>query len=308
MNPKEKEMFLVHAINNPQLKSLGKYEFKEPWHEGRDLEKLQAYIARVEAEAALIAAETEDLDSKSSSAAKASKGGEGGATTTPHDIVSTTIIDPFELTGRYHKGWEFNSETLILSLEHDQGEKSTYKLDIPSFENAQLIKITPENESLINKEFVSNIQRGSNFGQCKAIGFMNGGRVTGYEGLSLETNEFIQSKQVHVNCQAYVDGDYILIPKRSGEDAFYGGLDLYKKNGNHVQSIDFEEIPYVEVEKGQGIIFEADESGQNAKSAIYFCIEFTEHEYETDPEDEHGTVQKDAFESIFFWGLPDQCP
>jgi hypothetical protein len=256
INPKEKEMFLVQAIiNNPQLKSLGKYEWnKEPWSE---------------------------------------KG-----------------VD--ELTGRhwykYHKGWEFNSETLILSLENDQREKCTYKLDIPSFENAQLIKITPENESLINKELVCNIQRGSNFGRCKAIDSFIDGRVTGYEGLSLETNEFIQSKQVHVNCGAYVDGDYILVPKSSGEDAFYGGLDLYKKNGNHVQSIDFEEIPYVEVQKGQGIIFEADESGQNAKSAIYFCIEFTEYEYEPHPVLEYVVNQKDAFESIFFWGLPDQCP
>ena len=231
INPKEKEMFLVQAIiNNPQLKSLGKYEYKEPWRE-----------------------EGED-----------------------------------ELTGRhwykYHKGWEFNSETLILSLENDQGEKSTYKLDIPLFENAQLIKITPENVSY--KELVCNIQWGSNFGECKAIDLMVDGRVRVYEGLSLETNKFIQSKRVHVNCRAYVDGDYIILPQRSGEDAFYGGLDLYK-NGNLVQSIDFEEIPYVEVGKGQGIIFEADESGQNAKSAIYFCIEFTEHEYETDPEDKH---------------------
>lgn len=66
----------------------------------------------------------------------------------------------------------------------------------------------------------------------------------------------------------------------------------------------------MEVKKGQGIIFEADESGQNAKLEIYFCIEFTEHEYETDPEEEHVVNQKDAFESIFFWGLPvcgDQC-
>jgi hypothetical protein len=242
VNPKEQEMFLVQAIiNNPQLKSLGKYEYE---------------------------------------------------------------------------AWEFNSDTLILSLADDRLEYTAYKLDIPSFENAQLIKITPENVSsrdlvsLINKELVCNIQRGSNFGQCKPIDGMPWVRV--YEGLSLETNEFIQSKRVHVNCGAYVyvDGDYILLPKRSGEDAFYGGLDLYK-NGNLVQSIDFEEIPYVEVEKSQGIIFEADESGQNAKSAIYFCIEFTDQEYETDPEDKYVVNPKDAFESIFFWGLPvcgDQCP
>ena len=256
-------------------------------------------------------------------------------------LVQAIINNPqLKSLGKYeYEAWEFNSETLILSLADDRLKYTAYKLDIPSFENAQLIKITPENVSsrdlvsLINKELVCNIQRGSNFGQCKAIdGIVRDGLVVtstltdmqwvrGYEGLSLETNEFIQSKRVHVNCRAYVDGDYILLPKRSGEDAFYGGLDLYK-NGNLrvgsrwkcyrlVQSIDFEEIPYVEVEKGQGIIFEADESGQNAKSAIYFCIEFTEVEYETDPEDEHVVNPKDAFESIFFWGLPvcgDQCP
>ena len=60
-------MFLVQAIiNNPQLKSLGKYEFKEPWsEEGVD----DAPDVDVEAFLARIAAEAEE------SATNASKGG-----------------------------------------------------------------------------------------------------------------------------------------------------------------------------------------------------------------------------------------
>lgn len=96
---------------------------------------------------------------------------------------------------------------------------------------------------LLKSWFVTfNGEWGLNFGECKAIDYMFDGRVKVYEGLSLEKNEFIQSKWVHVNCQTYVNGDHILLPQRSGEDAFYGGLDLYK-NGPLVQSIDFEEFP-----------------------------------------------------------------
>jgi hypothetical protein len=206
-----KEMFLVQASANPEIKSLGIYDFKTSyWH----TENSRHYYRR------------------------------------------------------YHF---FETETLILSVENEMGEKSKYKLDIPSFSNAKLVKL----EDMDATKLVCNIQKGLNFGTFGS--HWSYGQDDGYGeqyiGLPAETIDLILSKGPEQNNQVYVDGDYTLLPMHSGQDAFYSGLDLYK-NESLVKSINLPSatIGYVEVERDQGIIFDADESGQSAKSAIYYCF------------------------------------
>ncbi|KAL9185071.1 hypothetical protein ACHAXT_002848 [Thalassiosira profunda] len=131
--------------------------------EAEDLEKLQAEIARMEAEAARIAEETKELekDKPSSSATAASKeGGKGDATRKDGHSIYVGQVDysatPEELLAHFESCGTVERVTIVcdkftgrpkgfayLEFQNDAAAENALKLDGSTFKDRQL-KVTPK--------------------------------------------------------------------------------------------------------------------------------------------------------------------
>jgi hypothetical protein len=70
------------------------------------------------------------------------------------------------------------------------------------------------------------------------------------------------------NC-VYIDHEWTLVPINSGQDAFYDGLHLYKGKELAKTIMLPDQVPYIEVDQGQGMLYTLD--GDKPVDVIYYC-------------------------------------
>ena len=220
-------------------------------------------------------------------------------------LIKAAFEPTFRSLGNFSEDFQdidFNEETLVLTLLdaslYQNGQPvSKYLVDIPrhhSFQNARLIKMDLSSKDDEKKmQIIRNRQKAPDcsFGSFQSYGaYSDNGEEFGTLDKSIV--DFIQKSKVAENQWVYADGDLLLFPERSGQDAFYSGLILHEKK-KAIRNIPLPgNMPYVECERAQGIIFnvEGDDGAATdvkPKSAIYFC---------SDQDDE----------TLFFYGIsPD---